>query len=292
MAAMLSDLIGVLQDSYPEASPAEIVGAIKRALDESFTEALKRVEIPPAVSSLQRKLFEYRLQRLPSRSREVQKLQWEQRDLFLEAVWYLKSALDGKAIDTGDFPSPLAGVDSTSLYEKAPAKGRATYDAPSLERPVRVRSWDVTHLGWFEDVNRSTFPPIKGEELERLTERPRIEPAVRLSKVMALKAQEDRVVSILLDRLEHVVDRFKSLTPPKGNVYADWVRDIEWSKWEKIVFELNPREGSFEERLKLWQAFDDALRREFQDAIREAKGKGKVELRRLSENAFVHMQFP
>ncbi len=287
----LRDHLVDLTRSCPDASLSEIAQAFDQTIDEAFREALQELELPAPLSPAQRKLEEYRLQRFPSGSRHLRKRRIDERDVFLESLRHLKLQVNGRSSGKDDF-GPPAGFDGsnnfpiwTSLKRSfVTAPGAVSYRVPheTTERLPRDRMLDpnLVDLTIRERI-------LGGEAIPEITV---AEPRVQVSSELEARIPSDRAVSEVITRIEAITREFRDLSPPYGFVYVDWVRDIEYPEWEKMVIELVPSNGSFEERLQLWESYDNALRKEIKQAIRDLDREQKIRLRRLSESIFVHMQ--
>lgn len=286
MQMLLKDHLAEVARANPEATSIDIATALSQVLDEAFRNALLQVEIPASPSPAQRKLAEYRLQRLPSRSRDLHRLQIDEREAFVEGLRHLKLRLDGGSTGTDDLETVIGLSSSDNLPVEVTSRGslgirpggRHTIDQLESRRPGENT----------QDLILTSRRPFVSTE--SLAEDLLSEPPVILGETLEAKTVADQGVSEILTRIEAVTRQFDDLSPPRGSVFVDWIRDIEWPKWEKLVIELVPRKGTFGERLRLWESFDKELRDGIQQSIRDARRGQKIHLRRLSENVFVHME--
>ncbi len=284
----LKDHLAEVARAHPEATSRDIAAALSDVLDEAFRDALLQIDLPASPSPAQRKLVEFRLQRLPSRSRDSRRFQIDERDAFLQGLRHLKLRLNGMSTGTDDFEMvtedggsnnfPILVVSRESLGARARPDGH--HAGGQLEiGPVGENTQDLRL------ASRGLFVSTESMAEDLLSK-----PYVLLGEILEAKIAADQGISEIVTHIETVARRFDDLSPPYGTVVVDWIRDIEWPRWEKLVIELVPRRGSFDERLHLWEEFDRDLRDKVRQSIRDAKRGQKVNLRRLSENVFVHME--
>jgi len=254
MSAILRDVAAL----YPEATADEISNALICFVQSAVADAVRHFKLPPPKTPVEIAMERFRLRRFRSFNREFFEEQKVSHEKLITELFDLQSLLDGHAESTPSIPEGLGWIPGTS--SDSITHFVDGYPSPT-KSPAELRQFDL-----------NTEPLV----LSRQKTLPYSPWSSELLKAPDLRYQEDFVYRLSDPVYERVASTLEvSLREFAEKVGFEWKfsmseqSDLELPTWKRFVLQISISAKDFDERLRLWDELDKAVRKRISELAEE-----------------------
>jgi len=278
------EIIKEAVDSNPSASKEAVGEAVIDYIEAILPKIVRTIRTPITPSPLEMKRREFRLQRMPRRSRTTVRGMTREQEQFVREIASLRRVLDGG-------PSP-------NLWEVA-SRG----DEDSQLTPTAMSShdfWFPPSIGIDGITSSDIFPKQLGMLPRQIVSFSPYVAGVREAEEPLLprftvdlgieeRIASDSVFAEFFRIVEETVRRFAQVSGLRWEFEGSSPTDLETPWWKRIILRIKPLGTEFDKSMELWDRIDAEVREAIESASARTPATDSETIRELNKNFFVEM---